>query len=628
MPDLTRSQTERIMEHLLVGRAQMASDACLVLLDEDKENACIWHLYGLACVRLAKVEEAVFALRAALFLQAAEHTWWRDLGLIYLAEGDLPEAVSCFHRATEVVPDNADNLWNLGRALFQQKQHQKSANILLLCVAVDPRRSKVWELLARCYSRLYRPDKQVECLERCVALDPQNKDFRNWLAISYCQAGDLEASLSTYDRAILLDPGNAQLASEKLAVLIHQAGLSASFIRDEHKAWTQTYYPKAAPLRWQKKDDAAPIRVGYLGIDFVTSPSNHFLHPWLSRHDTARFEIFFYHASAKSDSMTQVYKRLCRHWREVSALTDDQLETQIRADCIDILVDLAGHFGSTKLGVFARRAAPVQVNYPNHPCTTGVSEIDYILTDRVTCPEGEEDQYVEEPYFLPSGYIIYEPREDAPPISQLPAFANGFVTFGMFQRPSKTNPEFWRTVSEVLHAVPESRLLISFAVDQLENLTDNAISHKIASALKSHGISERRIQFKSISSKFDHMQLVAGCDIALDTFPYNGQTTTCECLWMGVPVVTVRGTYHTGTVAAGILHRMGLQGWVAVDLPDYVRVAENAAQDLPALNDLRQSLRSRMLNSPLLDAVGFVREIESAYQWMYRLKERDISRVL
>ena len=609
---------QSIKKDLLEGRAGLASDACRRLLAAAEDHASLWHLYGLASVRLGKVSEAISAFRAALSLEPDQHRWWRDLGVMHLAEGELPQASLCFRRATDLVPDNADNLWNLGRSLFEQEQFQKSSKILLLCVSIDPNRSKAWELLGRCYNHINRPDKVAECLERCAALQPTNKDFAHWLAISYCQAGATLAALSAYDRAIQLDPGNASLASAKLAVLIHKAGLSSSFVRDEHKAWFEKYFAKPANLPRQKKDSDALLRVGYIGNEFVRSPSNHFLHPWLSRHDSASFEIFFYHVCPKSDFMTQVYQRLCSQWRDVSTLTDSELESQIRRDEIDILVDLTGHFDNVRLAVFARRVASVQVSYPNYPCTTGVAEIDYILTDRFTCAEGQEGQYVETPYFLPSGYITYEARKDAPPLSELPALTNGFVTFGVFQRPSKTHPEFWRTVSQVLQAVPESRLLISCAVGQLEAVADNFISRTIISELQALGISESRVQFRSICDAFDHMQLVAGCDIALDTFPYNGQTTTCECLWMGVPVVTVRGTYHTGMVATGILQRTGLSDWAAADLSDYVNIAQKAAQDLGALNLLRQSLRSKMLNSSLLNPDGFVREVESAYRWMYR----------
>jgi predicted O-linked N-acetylglucosamine transferase (SPINDLY family) len=299
----------------------------------------------------------------------------------------------------------------------------------------------------------------------------------------------------------------------------------------------------------------------------------------------------------------------------VHALGDDEIESVIRRDGVDILVDLSGHFQHNRLTVFTRRPAPVQVSFPNYPGTTGVEEIDYILTDRWTTPEGSESEYAEEPYRLPSGYLVY--RYAGVPLTPLPAASNGYLTFGMFQRPGKLHKGVWAVITETLRRTPESRLLIHFGSAELDE-EGSGQRERLLGILKDGGVGTERIVFRGSRISPEHLAVVGEADIALDAFPFNGQTTTCDCLWMGVPVISLRGQTHVSRVTPALLDRLDL-GELAAETPaGYVEQALRLAGSLERLAALRAGLREKMQERWMTGGSRLAQEIEQAYRTMWR----------
>jgi predicted O-linked N-acetylglucosamine transferase (SPINDLY family) len=266
--------------------------------------------------------------------------------------------------------------------------------------------------------------------------------------------------------------------------------------------------------------------------------------------------------------------------------------------------------------VFAHRPAPVQVSFPHYPGTTGSDCIDYLLTDVWTTPEGCEGELSEKPYRLPSGCLVYKTPPDREPVSALPALANGCVTFGLFQRPGKLHAAVWDAVAAILSAVPDSRLLMHSSSRDLDE-EGSAQRARLLKPLESRGVSAARVLFQGPRPTKEHLAIVAEADIALDTFPYNGQTTTCDCLWMGVPVVTLRGESYVSRAAASLLDRLGLPDLAADSLENYVSRAVELANDIDGLTRLRSSLREKMKNSSLTDGARLAAEIEAAYREMW-----------
>jgi protein O-GlcNAc transferase len=305
---------------------------------------------------------------------------------------------------------------------------------------------------------------------------------------------------------------------------------------------------------------------------------------------------------------------LAHHWRNIANLTDHQVEAMVRADGIDILVDLAGHTCGGRLRLFALKPAPVQVNWLGYPDTTGLDMMDYRFTDELADPAGSDQFYAESLVRLPGCFTCYKPLADAPEVASLPALKNGYVTFGSFNNLPKMNAKVVALWAEVLEAVPNSRLFI-----KSPPLTDLATRERYYELFGQVGINRERLELIGhTATQSDHMDLYKCLDIGLDTFPYNGTTTTCEALWMGVPLVTLEGTRHAGRVGVSLLNAVGMPDFIAKNTSDYVALAANLSSDLPKLAKLRAELRGCLTVSQLCNGKSFASKVEDAYRQMWR----------
>ena len=358
------------------------------------------------------------------------------------------------------------------------------------------------------------------------------------------------------------------------------------------------------------------LRIGYLTGDFCSGPPFYFLSSLFAHHSLDRFAIFCYNTRPSVDNASEWYRSRF-HWRDCSLLNDSDLAEAISADRIDILVDLSGIMPGNRLSVFALRPAPIQATYPNCPSTTGASGIDYIMTDRTVCPPGHEDNYTETPVFLDSGYLAFSPDPAAPPLTPLPALSNGFITFGLFQQLAKLNTAVWDSVARILHACPNSQLLLH---NSSHGFTGPAAPNcRLAfRQLADRGVPADRVRIGPQCSHSGSMALMAQADIALDSFPFQGQTTTCDCLWMGVPVVALTGHNHAARVSTSLLENARLPQFAATTADHYVHTALRLAAAVPQLAALRAGLRSHLLTSPLLDARRLASQVERAYRRMWR----------
>jgi predicted O-linked N-acetylglucosamine transferase (SPINDLY family) len=386
-----------------------------------------------------------------------------------------------------------------------------------------------------------------------------------------------------------------------------------------HREWQTVFTSPASPRPFENSPEPERrIRLGILSGEFSTGSIDFFLPPILRHHNPSEIELFAYSAGANEDSGTGRYRQLFHHWRDVSDLTDDETDAAIRADRIDILLDVSGHLPHMRLSVFAKRAAPVQIAYPRYPCTTGLDAMDYRVTDRWADPAGLTDaHYSEKLLRVPSGYLAYEPPDDAPPVTDLPARANRHVTFGFFQTPLKLNPGVFDALAATMLQAPESRMVFHYVIRDFDR-PGRLARQRIENAMDERGIDPARLSFRGPLPLSDHLALIGRTDVALDAFPFTGQTITCECLWMGVPVVTLAGTRFSGRVSAAIMSRAGLGDWIAATESDYPRIAARQAQNLPDLLELRRTLRDRFAASPVLDGARVVRELEVLYRQVWR----------
>jgi len=372
------------------------------------------------------------------------------------------------------------------------------------------------------------------------------------------------------------------------------------------------------------------LRIGYVSDDFRDHVTNCFFEPVLECHAAqgrasvaqgqgrpgataaGQFEIFCYDTCPHPDAVTGRLQRLAHHWRPIAGLSDDAVAELVRKDAIDILVDLKGHTDNHRLLVFARKPAPLQVTWLGYPGTTGLDAMDYWVSDRHIADTGMTDQYHSEQLLrMPDFYMVFRPKAGDMPVGPLPALTNGHVTFGSFNALAKIGPAVIALWAEVLKAVPGARLLIA-AIPEGQART------RLAEQFGRAGIPEERLILKGRAAHEDFLRLHHEVDIVLDAFPYNGTTTSLHDLWMGLPIVTLAGTFHASRVGVSLMTNLGLPELIAQSPADYVRIARDLAADTPRLNALRAGLRERLRASPLMDAARFTRNLEAAYREIWK----------
>jgi protein O-GlcNAc transferase len=422
--------------------------------------------------------------------------------------------------------------------------------------------------------------------------------------------------------AILRDTGGGlpDAADHSYALLLsHYAMTSPEVLFDEHLRWAEQHAKRFDIVAvFNHREPDKKLRIGYVSADFRDGhPLTYFIAPVLRAHDRNQFSIVCYSSVATPDSGTERIAGMADEWRDIRGVSDEAVAAMIRADHIDVLVDLGGHCGGSRLLVFAHKPAPIQITWLGYPDTTGLAAMDYRLTDEIADPPGESERFHTEQLVRPAGgFLCYEPPVSDLAVSALPAWFSDGVTFGSFQYPAKITADVIATWARIMQRVPGSSLLLHHCFSDYFD-PRGAVRNRIESAFAVHGIAPGRLRFAGGLPLREHLELHAQVDIALDTFPYNGTTTTCESLWMGVPVVTLEGRTHAGRVGKTILTRAGLSDLVAADLNRYVELAAGLASDLDRLAGLRTSLRQTMAQSLLLDANTVTRGVEREYRAMW-----------
>ena len=462
-----------------------------------------------------------------------------------------------------------------------------------------------------------RLSEAVEYLRKAVEAEPNSPELWANLARVLMETGNMREGMQLLRNAIEKMPDNSQAHSNFLLRLHQMPELDRQMLFDEHKRWGRVHAPPslAKVLAPNDADPDRRLRIGYISPDFRRHSVAYFLEPLLEGHDRREVEVYGYGNVEFRDEITERLAAKFDRYRDVRNLDDDAAAELIEQDQIDVLVDLAGHVGDNRLLVLARKPAPIQVTYLGYPDTTGLDAIDYRFTEVLADPpdSGAQRFYTEELAFLPDGFLCYRPPDFAPPIAPLPADEAGHITFGSFNNNCKINPVVTELWAEVLRANDNSRLLLKVKGGQERLIRDHYLDR-----FEKAGLSPNRVDIYGWKSPAEHLQMYERLDIALDTYPYNGATTTCEALWMGVPVVSLIGRCHASRVGLSILSRVGLEFFAASTPQEYVAKATALASNLPALAQIRSSMRARIATSGLCYAKGFASQAEAAYRQMWR----------
>ena len=530
--------------------------------------------------------------------------------------GQIPAAKMVFELIVAADGDHADALFFLGVTCHQLGQSAQGIDFMRRAIVLQPNNRLYQFNFGIINAEMGDTDAAIEAYERSIQIQPTADACNNCAGLLLNQ-GRLDEALELFRRGSELNPDDIDQQSNFLYTLSYKPHPNVREIFNWHKQFGQRHERAIAPMPPRARVEGARadqrLRIGYVSADFRQHAVAHFIEPVLAAHDASRFEIFCYYNYPVGDAVTHRFEKLAHHWRVIASHSDEDVANMIRADGIDILVDLAGHTPLNRLRVFARKPAPVQASWIGYSSTTGLTRMDYRITDTISDPIGvTDDLYTEKLIRLPDTYSCFQPLANSPDVGALPATQSGHVTFGSFNNFIKMTPEVLQTWVRILQRVPTSTLLLKYRSFEAEK-----IRALVLAAFAKYSIERARIRFMGSDDYHAHLSAYNHIDIALDTFPHNGDTTTCDALWMGVPVVVNTGVNHVGLMGASRLSSVGLEDLVARDNDNYVDIACALANDVPRLEKLRATLREIMKASPLMDAPRFTRNLEAVYKKMW-----------
>lgn len=638
------------------GRLDDAIERHRAAIDARAQHSDAHHNLGIALQATGRLEEAAAAFRAAIEIdpQAAESHC--NLGQVLTETGDYAAAEAALRQALALDPQSTEAENGLGRllecrgedeaavtafdsALLSNPQnvqaHYNRAHTLLKAgdaagallgfesvIAIEPGLAKAHSNRGVALEALMRFEDAAAAYQTALSLDSALMEARNNLAGVYLLQGRHDEAERIYRETLDLSlaagsPRTPAVHSNLLFAMSYNDAHDVAALSAEHARWQAMHGNAggdAAPAFCNSPDPDRRLRVGYVSADFRGHAVSFFISPLLRTHDRAAVEIYCYADVSRPDELTAQIRATADVWRDTAALSHSSLADLIRADGIDILVDLAGHTNGNRLPAFALKPAPVQVSYLGYAMTTGLAAMDYKLTDAHITPPDTKEGFTEVLATLPDSFACYAPPIQAPAIGPLPALATGQITFGCFNNLAKVTADVIALWSATLHAVPGSRLIL-----KAKALNDAAARERLTGQFAAHDIGRERLVLRGhVNDVGDHLAAYNDIDIALDTFPYAGGTTTFEALWMGVPVISLAGDRSTARLSLSFLMTAGLGALATTDPSAFVHCAGELAGNRPRLAEIRDKLRQRVAVSPLCDATRFARNVEDLYRAMWR----------
>ncbi len=563
------------------------------------------------------LDDAAAAYRRAIELRADYARAHDNLGNALRDQGRLDEAAAMHRRAIAFAPEYPNAYNNLGITLWKRGDAGAAAEAYRRAIALDPQNAAAHSNLAVVLGEQRKPEEAEAACRRALEIRPGYADAYNGLGNALMDQGRVREALAAFRQVLAIKPRYPVVHSNLIYIMSHDPQVKRDEILAEARRWDAAYAaPYAAGVRPYRNDPDPErrLRIGYVSPDFRSHAISYVFEGTMAAHDKKAVEVFCYAEVARPDAVTARYRQYADHWRPTVGLSDAEVAERIGDDRIDILVDLAGHTTGNRLLAFAGRPAPVQVSHLvglGH--TTGMTAIDYAISDRWLTPDGYDRYFSETLWRLPRSYIGFGPSPDWPDISPLPALAEGQVTFASFASPFRISAGAAELWARVLRAVPGSRMLLMHRV-----FADGRAAARLHPVFAAQGVGDR-VEFRGPRRGWPaDMDVYEEVDIALDTFPRTGGTTNGIALWMGLPVVTLYADEALDHIGADYLIAARFEGGVASSRDDYVAKAVGLAGDIGYLAGLRQGMRARLRDSDLLDHDGLARAIEDAYRDMWR----------
>jgi protein O-GlcNAc transferase len=604
-------QTEVIalLEKRLFLEAETAARQLTVRYPTD---AFSWKATGTLLFKRGLFEESLNFLLKAAQLAPRDAECLNNLGNTLHNLNRPNEAVDCYKRALELNPDYAAAHNSIGVTLESINRVDEAIDSYRRALALDPNLADAFSNLGVALRKIQRIPEALECLKTALEVDPNNAKIHNNIGAILEESGQLDEAISAYKKAISLDENAINSYSNLMFTLNYHPDKSAEEIFSIYQEYDQQV-GQTNQVFWRTHDnDPNPQRrlhIGYVSPDFRAHSTCYFLEPLLENHNQETIEITAYADLKIEDAMTVRYRQTVDHWVPTRGMSDAALAERIRADGIDILIDIAGQTADNRLSVFARRPAPIMVSWMGYAYTTGLSAIDYFLTDEVMVPIGSEHLFAEQPWRIATPSMVYRPNSAMGQPGALPALNRGFITFGTLTRSIRINHHVVRVWSEILNRIPNARLVIDSGAFKTAPIQELFLERFAA-----HGIKPERID---IGYHTPGWEVLKNTDISLDCFPHNSGTTLIESLYMGVPFITLAGRPSVGRVGSTILYGAGHPEWIAHTEENYIKKTIALASDLPRLTTIRADLRAELEASPWRDEIGFAQRVEQAYREMW-----------
>lgn len=579
--------------------------------------ADIYNNLGLSLTAIGKIDDALVNYQKAIMLNPAFADAYNNLGLIFLEKGKIDEAISCYQKALHLNPGFAETCINLGEAFSRKNESEKAIMYYKLAIQKKPDIAMAYYNIGTILQRHDKFEEAISYFQKAIEISPDYADAYNNLGVVLTDRGQLNEAETYFKRSLQIKPDKSIPYSNLLLNMNYNSHYGPQDIFSEHLQFAKQFAEPLCSAISPHTNERSPsrlLKIGYVSPDFRRHSVAYFIEPVLTEHNPEHIEVFCYSNSLIIDEVTRRIQARTAQWRTIVGMSDEDVAELVRKDNIDILIDLAGHTAGNRILLFAHRPAPIQVSWIGYPATTGLSVIDYKIVDGYTDPSEKTEQfYTEKLMRLPESFICYMPDKDSPAVGPLPALPTGHITFGSFNNIAKITPEIISLWAGILNKIPESCLILKG-----KGFSDETTCHYAINMFAKRGIDARRIKVQPWTQALkQHLELYNQVDIGLDTFPYNGVTTTCEALWMGVPVITLAGETHASRVGVSLLSNVGLPELIAETQDEYIGIAMNLASDIERLQLLRKSLRDRMARSPLTDAKQFTAHLEKCYRKMW-----------
>jgi predicted O-linked N-acetylglucosamine transferase (SPINDLY family) len=535
----------------------------------------------------------------------------QNLWQLLFATGRVAEAADHLADYTRSYPEDAEAWHLLGLARIRLGKTAEAMTALRQAIALNPGHVLAHNSLGIALEETGDVDAASSAYEHSIRIGPNRPEAYNNLALNRLEQGRAPEAIELFRRSLGLDRRQMHIYSNYLLALNYLSNLPPQTLLTEHTNWAANYaQPERPPARVHRPSATGPLHVGYVSPDFRSHPVAAFIGAVLGAHDRKLVRVTCYSSAVQPDETTGQLRALADQWRDILNMSDAQAAELIRKDKVDVLVDLSGHSSRHRLGIFARRAAPVQVTCFGYPNTTGMPAMDYRLTDANANPDGTDSWHVEKLVRLPEVAWCWKPPEIAPPVGPLPADETSGITFGSLNNPAKLTAEAIALWASIIADVPGSKLLVLASKSR-------SAQQRMATEFAKLG-AEGRVEVLPRMTPAEYYAAYNRIDIGLDPFPYNGGVTTCDALWMGVPVVSLIGSNYAGRQGLSILTAIGLPELAAANVEEYVAIAQKLAGDRDRLRETRAGLRERMRASPVCNAARYVRGLEAAYREMVK----------